>query len=148
MADYVKSIDTNHLVGAGYGNEDMTDIAVPSIDFGTWHGYPRHFNISNDAFTAKIGSLCEIGRKASKPVLLEEFGLARSHPDQAAVYQTWLATLRNNGDCAGWLVWRLVSRQDGGAYPVDDFDQFDIHNDGGPTWTVLQREAQLMRAGK
>jgi mannan endo-1,4-beta-mannosidase len=146
MAAFVKSIDQNHLVAAGYGHDRMADIDIPSIDFGTWHGYPLYFNITNDQFNALINDLCEIGRKASKPVLLEEFGLARSDPDQSEVYRRWLTTIRDNHDCAGWLVWRLVSRQDSGNYPEDQHDQFDIHNDGGATWSVLKDEAALMRA--
>jgi hypothetical protein len=49
-----------------------------------------------------------------KPVLLEEFGYARSNPDAAEVYATWLDTLTRDPNCAGWIVWRLVSRQDSG----------------------------------
>ncbi|MEQ1577529.1 MAG: cellulase family glycosylhydrolase [Hyphomicrobium sp.] len=146
MAAHVKSIDPNHLVGTGYGHEQMADISVPSVDFGAWHGYPLYFNITNEKFATMIGEFCEIGKRASKPVLLEEFGLARSHADQAGVYAKWLAAVRENADCAGWLVWRLVSRQDSGSFPTDQHDQFDIHNDGGPAWTVLQKEAILMRS--
>lgn len=145
MAAFVKSIDSNHLVGSGHGHEHMEDLALPSIDFGTWHGYPLYFNISNDQFNTMINDYCAKGRAASKPVLLEEFGLARSHPEQAGVYRKWLKTIRQNQDCAGWLVWRLVSPQDGGGYPEDSHDQFDIHNDGGPTWSVLKEEALAIR---
>jgi mannan endo-1,4-beta-mannosidase len=35
-------------------------------------------------------------------------------------------------------VWRLVSRQDSGRYPVDEVEQFDVHNDGGALWNILK----------
>ena len=146
MAAYVKSIDQNHLVSSGCGPERMADISLPSIDFGVWHGYPLYFNLSNDQFNDMISEFCEIGRKASKPVLLEEFGLARSQANQSLVYRKWLTTIRKNNNCSGWVVWRLVSLQDSGHYPEDTHDQFDIHNDRGSTWAVLQEEAALMRS--
>lgn len=52
-----------------------------------------------------------------------------------------VGTIASDGDCAGWIVWRLVSRQDDGQYPVDEFDKFDIHNDGGSVWRALQNAA-------
>jgi mannan endo-1,4-beta-mannosidase len=50
-----------------------------------------------------------------------------------------------DSDCAGWLVWRLVSPQDDGQYPKDEFDQFDVHHDDGETWQVLSNAAHLGR---
>jgi mannan endo-1,4-beta-mannosidase len=39
---------------------------------------------------------------------------------------------------SGWIVWRLVSRQDSGHYPVDEHDQFDIRNDESMIWNILK----------
>jgi mannan endo-1,4-beta-mannosidase len=40
-------------------------------------------------------------------------------------------------NCAGWIVWLLVSRQDSGHYPVDEHEQLDIRNDGSAIWNLL-----------
>jgi mannan endo-1,4-beta-mannosidase len=148
MAAYVKSIDPNHLLSSGRANvnEKLADIAIPGLDFAVWHGYPIHYNLTPARFNALIGEFCEIGQRYGKPVLLEEFGFARSNSDQAAVYRMWLDTLGNSPGCSGWLVWRLVSRQDSGRFPDDRHDQFDIHNDGGEVWTVLRDAAIALRA--
>jgi mannan endo-1,4-beta-mannosidase len=146
MSAFVKSIDHNHLVGSGGANQDVgtfsqlsNDLAIPTVDFGTWHGYPLWFNnITPKQFTDLIPQFCKQAALHQKPVLLEEFGYARSHPDQIDNYTKWLAALHNDHDCAGWLVWRLVSRQFNGDFPLDDHDQFDIRNDGGPLWNVLK----------
>jgi mannan endo-1,4-beta-mannosidase len=85
--------------------------------------------------------------RSDRPVLLEEFGYALSNrnPDQAAAYSGWLDTIRNDPNCSGWIVWRLVSRQENGEYPVDTYEQFDVHNDGGPTWMALSKAARQGR---
>jgi mannan endo-1,4-beta-mannosidase len=148
MSAYVKSIDHNHLVSSGHANfaNRLSDISVRSIDFGTWHGYPQYENLPAATYSSTIRSFCEIGRDFQKPVLLEEFGYPRFKPDQADIYRDWLNTMQKDPDCAGWLIWRLVSRQASGRYPADTHDGFDIHNDGGETWTVLQKAAEAMRS--
>jgi mannan endo-1,4-beta-mannosidase len=143
MSAFVKSIDPNHMLGTGHANviNRLWDLSIPEVDFGTWHGYPAYYHLSPDQFDALIRDFCTIGRNYDKPVLLEEFGMARSDSRQLASYRRWLDTIRQNPDCAGWLVWRLVSLQDQGRYPQDEYDQFDIHNDGSLVWDALKQAA-------
>lgn len=136
MSAYVKSQDRNHLVGSGHAN--LNDLPIPTVDFGTWHGYPIFLKMSPQQFDNLIPQFCALAAVYQKPVLLEEFGYARSNPDQVESYTKWLNTLTKDRNCAGWLVWRLVSRQDSGKYPVDEYDQFDIRNDGSTIWNSLK----------
>jgi mannan endo-1,4-beta-mannosidase len=142
MSNYVKSIDPRHLLASGHSNmiNRLSDLAVPNIDFGTWHGYPAYEKISVEQFDKLIGGFCATGKLFGKPVILEEFGVAGSDPRQPEAYRMWLKSIGDNPDCAGWVVWRLVSRQDSGRYP-DDHDRFDVVNDGGPTWIALREAA-------
>jgi len=144
MTAYVKSLDRNHLVGAG---EDYPIFDVPGIDFVTWHGYPKYLAITPDQFNNEITSKCQMAPRYQKPVVLEEFGYARSNsnPDQAQAYKMWLDTMAADSNCAGWLVWALVSRQDDGQYPKDGYSQFDVRHDNGETWQVLSNAAHLGR---
>ena len=82
-------------------------------------------------FNNTITEFCWLAARAKKPVLLEEFGYARSNQNSDEAYDMWLDTLTRHRNCAGWMVWRLVSWQDSGRYPVDEVEQFDVHNDGG-----------------
>jgi mannan endo-1,4-beta-mannosidase len=145
MSAYIKAKDANHLIGSGNANirasELSSDLTVPTIDFGTWHGYPKYSGLTASEFDEVIPRYCESAAVFGKPVLLEEFGYARSNHDQADAYAKWLDTLAHS-HCAGWLVWRLVSPQDSGEYPVDEYDQFDVRNDGGPLWNVLKTATQ------
>jgi mannan endo-1,4-beta-mannosidase len=141
MAAYVKQQDPNHLVASGNANIDPTtfDIALPAIDFGTWHAYPKYLEIGVDQFDRMIRQYCDIAVRYQKPVLLEEFGWARSNPGQVEAYAKWLNTISENPNCAGWLVWRLVSLQQGGTYPLDGHPnaQFDVRRDEIALWNLL-----------
>jgi mannan endo-1,4-beta-mannosidase len=140
MSAYVKSLDPNHLVSSGHANvtEKLSDLTIPTLDFGTWHGYPLFYKLTVEQFNDMITEFCQLAARAKKPVLLEEFGYARSNRDSAEAYAMWLDRLTRDPNCAGWVVWRLVSRQDSGRYPVDEHDQFDIRNDGSAIWNILK----------
>ncbi|MER9159247.1 cellulase family glycosylhydrolase [Mesorhizobium sp. M0778] len=152
MSAYVKSLDSNHLVSSGHANvsEKLADLMIPTLDFGTWHGYPLYYNLTVQEFNDLITEFCQLAARANKPVLLEEFGYARSNRDSADAYATWLDTLTRDPKCSGWIVWQLASRQDSGRYPVDEHDQFDIRNDGSVIWKIFKaataRAAQTREA--
>ncbi|MDX8493041.1 cellulase family glycosylhydrolase [Mesorhizobium sp. VK22B] len=144
MSAYVKSLDPNHLVSSGNANifdPKLADLTIPTLDFGTWHGYPVYYDLTIQQFNDMIPEFCQLGVRDNKPVLLEEFGHARSNQNVTEAYAMWLDTLTRDRNCAGWLVWRLVSRQDSGRYPVDEHDQFDVHHDGGALWNILKAAA-------
>lgn len=147
MAAYVKGFDSKHLLATGHGNlyGKFADLELNEIDFGTWHGYPIHNRVTPEVMNKMIGDFCAIGRKYNKPMLWEEFGWARSNPNQAEVYARWLNTVSDNPDCGGWVVWRLVSKQDSGRFPEDEHDQFDVRNDDGPLWRTLTAAAKRQR---
>ncbi|BCG96180.1 hypothetical protein MesoLj131a_50440 [Mesorhizobium sp. 131-2-1] len=141
MSAYVKSLDSNHLVSSGNANivdPKLADLTIPTLDFETWHGYPLYTNLTVQQFNDMITEFCQSGARAKKPVLLEEFGYARSNRNSADAYAKWLDTLTRDPKCAGWIVWRLVSQQDSGRYPADEHDQFDIRNDGSVIWNILK----------
>ena len=148
MAHFVKSIDSQHLLTSGHANVStrLSDLGLPDIDFGTWHGYPLYYNLSNEQFGKLISEFCAMGRKAGKPILLEEFGLARSNSNQADVYRSWLQRIEDDDACAGWLIWRLVGRQESGNWPSDRVDQFDVHPEIGETWAVLREATRKLIA--
>jgi mannan endo-1,4-beta-mannosidase len=144
MSAYVKSLDPNHLVSSGHANvsDKLSDLTIPTLDFGTWHGYPLYYKLTVQQFNDLIIEFCRLAVRDGKPVLLEEFGYARSNKKSIEAYAMWLDTLTRDRNCARWVVWRLVSRQDSGRYPVDEYDQLDVHNDGGELWNVLKAAAE------
>lgn len=146
MSAYVKSLDDRHMVASGLANitDELLDVNIDTLDFITWHGYPLYRGIPVEAFTRLIGSYCDQSAIHGKPVLLEEFGYARSNANFVDAYRQWLDAVASNSRCPGWLAWRLVSLQDSQRYPKDAHDQFDVHKDGGALWTLLKDNARIM----
>jgi mannan endo-1,4-beta-mannosidase len=140
MSAYIKFLDPNHLVSSGHANvsDKLSDLKIPTLDFGTSHGYPLYYRLTVQQFNDTITEFCQLAARAKKPVLLKEFGYARSNQASAEAYAMWLDRLNRDPNCAGWVVWRLVSRQDSGSYPVDEHDQFDIRNDGSAIWNIFK----------
>ncbi|KAI9141355.1 glycoside hydrolase superfamily [Paraphysoderma sedebokerense] len=126
MSKYVKTIDTNHLIAlgdegfavnadfpwypfkAGYEGVDFEpNLAIPDIDFGTFHLYPDHWGITRQDETkfsqAFIKWHADIGKKLNKPVLLEEYGYHDENREKE-MFDMWHKSSQEN-DLAGTLFW-------------------------------------------
>ena len=99
----------------GVSTEDILGIA--DIDFGTFHMYPDQWAKNEDpqAFGQMwIQNHIDAARRASKPVVLEEYGLPAS-AERNMIYEAWLETIEQE-DAAGDLVWMLGLPGQGDAY--------------------------------
>jgi mannan endo-1,4-beta-mannosidase len=99
----------------GVSTEDI--LGIPNIDFGTFHMYPDQWAKNQDplAFGQMwIQNHIEAARRASKPVILEEYGLPAS-PERNDIYKAWLKTIEDE-DAAGDLVWMLGLSGQGDQY--------------------------------
>ena len=168
MSRFVKSIDANHLLTTGTegfydgrgGSDPQSELALPDIDFGTWHTYPVYHNISTDDVVGLIKRHAATAAIVGKPVILQEFGWSEKHPDQAEVYRKWTNAVRLDPNAAGWIVWRLEGRvsppptrpfPEGesealGDFPPDNGEGFGIHRNANPTAQALAQAAAAMKA--
>jgi hypothetical protein len=158
MSTYIKSLDTNHLVAVGdegfykkTGGTTWADngsqgvdwqrlLALPNIDYGTYHLYPDGWGMTSQWGTQWITDHINDANAIGKPAVLEEFGFTNpTTRDQ--VYQTWLGAVeQNNG--AGSQFWILTGIQDDGSlYP--DYDSFRV-NYPSTTATVISNHANVM----
>lgn len=151
MSRWVKRHDPNHLLAVGdqgyfaggsgwlYDGKRGVDteafLQLSEIDFGTAHLYPHGWKQADPiAFGVRwIEEHLAAGRRAGKPVLIEEYGMKigpaglLSAAARNSAYRHWLnAVLRENG--AGDLAWMLASRDDatGDLYP--DYDRFTFYS--------------------
>jgi mannan endo-1,4-beta-mannosidase len=99
----------------GVSTEDI--LGIPNIDFGTFHMYPDRWAKNQDPVTFGqmwIQNHIDAARRASKPVILEEYGLPAS-PKRNDIYEAWLETIEQE-DAAGDLVWMLGLPGQGDQY--------------------------------
>ncbi|RDB16956.1 putative mannan endo-1,4-beta-mannosidase F [Hypsizygus marmoreus] len=137
ISAYIKSLDSNHLVGLGdegfynqpgaptypyQGGEGIdfdANLAISTLDFGTFHSYPEHWgqsdNIQNWG-TQWIADHAASQNLVGKPVIIEEFGVTSS---QTTVYTAWFNQMVSS-EIAGDLIWQAGSHLSTG----------DTHNDG------------------
>ncbi len=154
MSTYIKSIDPNHMVSVGdegffangstpgYDGSEGVDhgafLAVPHIDFGTFHLYPETWGHRVSWASQWIEDHIDAARAAGKPTLLEEYGIiARRDPAGAIkddarrlkAYTRWHEIVEKRGGNAG-LFWMLAGIDDepdavSGMYP--DYDHYELY---------------------
>jgi cellulase (glycosyl hydrolase family 5) len=175
MASHLKASGARQLVGSGSegfydgragSDPDTEPVAVPAVDFQTWHVYPTYHNVRPSDVADLITRHCTSAHRAQKPVLLQEFAYpaatASERQSRAELYRTWLAAVHSNGDCAGWLYWRLegeVKPQPTRPHPQDDTadpstfvrppdngEGFGINGETDPAYEVFAAEAAKTRA--
>lgn len=140
MSEYIKSIDSNHMVAIGdegfFNRKGSSDYdynggagvdweklaTIPSIDYGTYHLYPDGWGRSVDWGTQWIKDHIDAAKVANKPAVLEEYGIKSN---QESVYKTWNDTVLNNGG-AGTMFWTLTGVGFDGKQDYPDYDGFRV----------------------
>jgi mannan endo-1,4-beta-mannosidase len=149
MSSFLRSLDTNHLIGVGdegyfkhnfafgntlyngsFGVDCERLMGIPTVDFGTCHLYPDFSPAEPaDAFGARwIREHIEAGHRANKPMIIEEYGMKIDSGAAAreTAYEAWLGqVVASQG--AGALVWMIASTgAEGQPYP--DYDHYTVYS--------------------
>lgn len=112
---YIKSLDPNHMVtmgDEGFGLNTLSDgsypfttgpgvnwtnnLAIPSIDFGTYHLYPSSWGEADTWGTLWVQAHAEAANAIGKPVIMEEYG-STTHTDEIP-WQTEVLDTETAGD--------------------------------------------------
>jgi mannan endo-1,4-beta-mannosidase len=118
MSAHVKSLDRNHLLAVGdEGQETDALLAIPEIDFGTYHWYPELWGMRPEDGRQWTARHIDAGRRAGKPVVLEEYGLR----DVAARERWYPEWVRRAGEGGGSLLWMIGARNPETAGFRDEF---------------------------
>ncbi len=166
MSSYLKSIDPHHLVAVGdegflegpsqhwtyhanNGVDHRALIALPDIDYGTFHMYPDLWGAGASWPEHWIDDHVRVARELGKPTVLEEYGsrVARdtlgrvTHGLEArlANYASWNDRILYRGGNAA-MFWILAGADSaGGLY--QDYDHFSVYA-GDPTGDLLRNYAR------
>lgn len=166
MSLYVHSLAPKQLVALGsegffaragdpdwtYNGNDGVDwdriITIPSINYGTFHLYPKTWSKDNAEQwgTRWILEHAKAARKAQKPAVLEEYGIGRDEPqNREFIYRKWTKTAFDEG-INGTMVWILTGKdpsKSDGLYP--DYDGFRVLNGDGLLQKILKDHSKDMR---
>ena len=119
---YIKSLDSNHMVTlgdegfnpsagdgsypyqTGEGVSFSQNLAISTLDFGTFHMYPSSWGVDSGSWATgwiqAHGAACVA---AGKPCLFEEYGITSNH---VATEQPWQQTSLATNGVAGDMFWQ------------------------------------------
>lgn len=120
---YIKSLDSNHMVTlgdegfnpstgdgsypytTGEGISFVQNLAISTLDFGTFHMYPSSWGVDPVTFAPLwISSHATDCVAANKPCLFEEYGISYNHTEYEAPWQEYAL---NDTGIAADLFWQL-----------------------------------------
>ncbi|KAL9044025.1 MAG: hypothetical protein Q9214_002808 [Letrouitia sp. 1 TL-2023] len=167
---YIKTLDKKHPVCVGdegwlqpstqvanndgsyaYSNYEGVDseklLSIPTIDFATFHMYPNQWGYNYTWGNTWIEQHNEIGKRAGKPMLLEEYAVPQGE-DRKAIMGQWQDTIVTKTSVAGDMVWQFGTHFPSGNNP---FDEYALYYDttANSDYDVLARQhAKVMAAKK
>ncbi|KAL5526177.1 hypothetical protein ACEPAG_7516 [Sanghuangporus baumii] len=158
ISQYIKSIDSNHLVAMGdegwfelanpptypyapgVGIDFVSNLGIETLDFGTFHSYPESWGQSanESAWGVQwIADHASAQKTANKPVILEEFGVTTN---QAAIYTGWYNEILSSG-LTGDLIWQAGSQLSTGPSPNDGFAVYPT----GTVYPIMESAAAALK---
>ncbi|KAL9613989.1 MAG: hypothetical protein Q9167_001469 [Letrouitia subvulpina] len=167
---YIKSLDKKHPVCVGdegwlqpstqvpnndgsyaYSNYEGIDsekfLSIPTIDFGTFHMYPNQWGYNYTWGNTWIEQHNIIGKRAGKPMLLEEYAVPQGE-DRKGIMGQWQDTIVTKTSVAGDMIWQFGTHFPSGNNP---FDEYALYYDSTPNsdYDVLATQhAKAMAAKK
>ncbi|KAJ4368920.1 hypothetical protein N0V83_006002 [Neocucurbitaria cava] len=122
-SDYIRSLDTDHMITVGdegfglagdgsypyqfgEGNDWAANLALPNISFGTFHLYPESWGVNNTWGNGWIQAHAKVCAQLKKPCLFEEYGVPTNHCSVESEWQKTSLGLKDSGMAAD-LFWQL-----------------------------------------
>ncbi|KAK3935804.1 glycoside hydrolase superfamily [Diplogelasinospora grovesii] len=132
---YIRSLDPSHMITLGdegfglpgatsypyqtsEGVDFVKNLGIKDLDFGTFHLYPSSWSVSNSFGTAWVKDHAAACKKAGKPCLLEEYGVATDHCTVEKPWQQASLDLATQG-MGGDMFWQWGDKLSTGQSPND-----------------------------
>ncbi|KAL8694581.1 MAG: hypothetical protein Q9218_000763 [Villophora microphyllina] len=153
---FIKSLDPNHMVSlgdegwlqpsfpggdgsyaySGYEGVDFVkNLAIPTIDYGTFHMYPEQWGYNYSWGNEWITQHNAIGKAAGKPVVLEEYA-APSAALREQYMPQWQSTVLSQTSVASDSLWQFATTFADGVNPYDGYAVY-YNATAGSDWQTL-----------
>ncbi len=171
MSQFVRSLDTKHLVGIGdegflrengnadifynghYGVDWEQNLGIGAVDFGTVHVYPELWEKDAVWTSEWISTHIRRAETVGKPIIFEEFGIKGANRDE--LYRQWTAQFENDSclGADGDLVWMIAGKVNGpddehetidGSYYYPDGDEFTLW-EPETAMSIIRQHSENMR---
>jgi mannan endo-1,4-beta-mannosidase len=164
MAEFIKSLDKNHLVCTGdegflndpdaqepnswidngyEGVDYWCNIQSPDVDFATIHAYPDQWGMKPpDGYTWLADNFfkrrAQLAHSLGKPIILEEYGQAKNFYGDRDTLLGWIHKQANDNQFGCTLVWAVTTRgSDGTVFGKDDQGYVFLYGeDGTIAWRI------------
>ena len=156
ISQYIKSLDANHMVSlgdegwlqpsfvggdgtyaySGYeGIDFVKNLAIPSIDYGTFHLYADQWGYNYSWGSTWISQHNAIGKAAGKPVVLEEYAAPTAALREQYMPQ-WQNTVLSQTSVASDSLWQFATTYADGTNPYDEYAVY-YNATSGSDWQTL-----------
>ena len=162
ISAYIKSLDSTHMVAigdegwlasggdgsyaySGYEGVDFTkNLAISTIDYGTFHLYPDQWGYNYTWGNEWITQHNTIGKASGKPVVLEEYGSTQAV--KTVVAQPYQQTVLQQTSVAYDSFWQFATTLSNGVNPYDNYAVYYNTTAGSDYDTLGTKHAAAMLA--
>ena len=139
ISAYIKSLDSQHMVAlgdegwftpptgdgsyaySGYEGVDFVkNLAIPTLDYGTFHLYPDSWGYNDSWGSEWIMQHNAAGKAAGKPVVFEEYGSTDTN-NHSTIMEPWQQTTLANTSVAYDSFWQFATTLSNDLDPYDDY---------------------------
>ena len=164
ISAYIKSIDSKHMVAlgdegwltpplgdgsyaySGYEGVDFVkNLAISTIDYGTFHLYPDQWGYNYTWGSEWIQQHNTIGKQANKPVVFEEYG-STDPTNKQTIMAPWQQTVLTQTNVAYDSFWQFATTLSGGVNPYDNYALYYNTTSGSDYQNLVVKHAAAMNA--
>ena len=155
ISAYIKSLDSSHMVAigdegwltppsgdgsyaySGYEGVDFaTNLAISTIDYGTFHLYPEDWGYNYTWGNEWITQHNLIGKQIGKPVVLEEYGSTDTSGNKRTIAGPYQQTVLQQTSVAYDSFWQFATTLSNGVNPYDNYALY-YNTTAGSDYDVL-----------
>ena len=112
--------DGSYAYSAYEGIDFIQNLAIPTLDYGTFHLYPDQWGYNFSWGNEWIQQHDAAGKAAGKPVVLEEYG-SPNEDNHIEITQPWQETVLKDTSVAYDSFWQFATNLPSGTNPFDNY---------------------------